>query len=95
MMQYFSYLILFFKAAYGYHIHVPNDRYIWNWPKEVAAMALIAFIVALYGIASLCEGMEILFSAIHAVMSSYPGMLITVAATAYLTYRWYRARYTA
>ena len=58
-------------------------------------MALIAFIVALYGIASLCEGMEILFSAIHAVMSSYPGMLITVVATAYLTYRWYRERYTA
>ena len=54
-------------------------------------MALIAFIVALYGIASLCEGMEI----IHAVMSSYPGMLITVAATAYLTYRWYRAHFTA
>ena len=58
-------------------------------------MALIAFIVALYGIASLCEGMEILFSAIHAVMSSYPGLLITVAATAYLTYRWYRAHFTA
>lgn len=34
-------------------------------------MTLIAFIVALYGIASLCEGMEILFDAIHAVMSPY------------------------
>ncbi len=62
--------------------------------KEVATMALIAFIVALYGIASLCEGMEILFSAVHAVMSSYPGTVITVAVTAYLTYRWYRARHT-
>lgn len=58
-------------------------------------MALIAFIVVLYGIASLCEGMEILFSAIRAVMSSYPGTLITIAVTAYLTYRWYRARHIA
>lgn len=41
------------------------------------------------------EGMEILFSAIHAAMSSYPYMLITAAADAYLTYRWYRARFTA
>ena len=55
-------------------------------------MILIAFLVALYGIASVCEGMGILFSAIHAVMSSYPGTLITIAAIAYLTYRWYRAR---
>ena len=49
-------------------------------------MTLIAFFVALYGIASLCEGMEILFDAIHAAMSSYPGTIITVIATAYLTY---------
>lgn len=56
-------------------------------------MTLIAFLVALYGIASLCEGMEILFDAIHAVMSSYPGMMITTVVTAYLTYRWYRARH--
>ena len=55
-------------------------------------MILIAFFVALYGIACLTEGMEILFAAIHAVMSSYSGMIITVAATAYLTYRWYCAR---
>ena len=41
------------------------------------------------------QGMEILFDAIHAVMSSYPGMLITVVVTAYLTYRWYRARHVA
>ena len=58
-------------------------------------MVLIAFFVALYGIASLCEGMGILFTAIRAVMSSYPGTLITIAVTAYLTYRWYRARYIA
>ena len=58
-------------------------------------MALIAFIVVLYGIASLCEGMGILFAAIRAVMSSYPGTLITIAVTAYLTYRWYRARHIA
>ena len=58
-------------------------------------MTLIAFIAALYGIASLCEGMEILFSAIHAVMSSYPGTLISAAAAAYLTYRWYRTRNSA
>ncbi len=56
-------------------------------------MTLIAFFVALYGIASLYEGMEILFDVIHAVMSSYPGTIITVIATAYLTYRWYRARH--
>ena len=55
-------------------------------------MILIAFFAAIYGIACLAEGMEIFFAAIHAVMSSYPGMLITVAATAYLSYRWYRAR---
>ena len=55
-------------------------------------MALIAFMIALYGIASLCEGMDILFSAVHAVMSSYPGILITIAAVAYLTCRWYRTR---
>ena len=55
-------------------------------------MALIAFMIALYGIASLCEGMDILFSAVHAVMSSYPGILITVASVAYLTCRWYRTR---
>ncbi len=58
-------------------------------------MALIAFLVALYGIASLCEGMEILFYAIYAVMSSYAGTVIVMIATAYLTYRWYRARHTA
>ncbi len=56
-------------------------------------MPLIAIIVALYGIASLCEGMEILFDAIHAVMSSCPGTIITIIATAYLSYRWYRARH--
>ena len=61
--------------------------------KEVATMTLIAFFVALYGIASLCEGMEILFDAFRAVMSSYPGTIITIIATAYLTYRWYRARH--
>ena len=66
-----------------------------NLAREVATMTLIAIALVLYGIASLCEGMEILFSAIHAVMTSYPGTLITVAITAYLTYRWYRARYTA
>ena len=56
-------------------------------------MTLIAFFVALYGIASLCEGMEILFDAFRAVMSSYPGTIITILAIAYLTYRWYRARH--
>ena len=56
-------------------------------------MTLIAFFVALYGIASLCEGMEILFDAFRAVMSSYPGSIITIIAIAYLTYRWYRARH--
>ena len=40
-------------------------------------MILIVFFVALYGIACLTEGMEILFAAIHAVMSSYPGMIIS------------------
>ncbi len=80
----------------GYPVHVPNDRYeTRNLAGEVAKMALIAFLIALYGIACFCEGMDIFFSAVHAVMSSYPGMLITVAAVAYLTYRWYRARYTA
>jgi len=56
-------------------------------------MSLIVFLVALYGVASLCEGMEILFDAIHAVMSSYAGTFITVIVAAYLTYRWYRARH--
>ena len=66
----------------------------WNPAmEEVATMALIAFFVALYGIASLCEGMVILFDAIRAVMSSYAGTMITAIVTAYLTYRWYRARH--
>jgi len=38
-----------------------------------------------------CSMLEMLH--IHAAMSSYPGTIITVIATAYLTYRWYRARH--
>ncbi len=56
-------------------------------------MLLIVALVSLYALASVLEGMEILFAAMRAVMSSLPGTIITVAATAYLTYRWYRRRY--
>ena len=57
-------------------------------------MILIAFFVALYGLASLCEGLEILFDALHAVMTSYSGTVITVIVVAWMTYRWYRARHS-
>ncbi len=58
-------------------------------------MTLIVVLIALYALSSVLEGIGILFSAVYAVMSSLPGTIITVAATAYLTYRWYRARYIA
>ncbi len=63
--------------------------------EEVATMSVIVFLVALYALANVIEGLDILFSAIHAVMSSWPGIIAVVAVTAWMTYRWYRNRYIA
>ena len=56
-------------------------------------MALIAFIVVLYALGTFLEGIDILFTAIHAVMTSYSGTVITLIVVAFMTYRWYRARH--
>ena len=53
---------------------------------------IFAFLIALYGIGTLLEMLDVLFSATSAIMTSYSGTVITVVITAYLTYRWYRAR---
>lgn len=53
---------------------------------------IFAFLIALYGIGTLLEMLDVLFSATSAIMTSYAGTAITIVITAYLTYRWYRAR---
>ncbi len=58
-------------------------------------MSVIVFLVGLYALSCLIEGIESLFAAIHAVMSSWPGIIAVVAVTAWMTYRWYRDRYIA
>lgn len=56
-------------------------------------MTLFVILFVLYGLSSLFEGLETLFDATNAVMSSYSGMIIAAVVTAFLTYRWYRARH--
>ena len=56
---------------------------------------MLAFILVCYVIASVCDVLEDITCVIYPVMHSGAGILITIAVTAYLTYRWYRARQTA
>ena len=61
--------------------------------------ALVFLAFAIFGVYSLINTSVAQFPDFDAnvvmVMSSYPGTLITIAVTAYLTYRWYRARHIA
>ena len=58
-------------------------------------MTLNTFLIALDSVTSPSEGMDILFAAIQAVMSSYPGIIITFITSAYFAYRWYRKNHDA
>ena len=54
---------------------------------------MLAFLLVLFALSSVCEALEEITYVIAPVMRSVPGILVTVAVTAYVTYRWYRARY--
>ena len=54
---------------------------------------MFAFLLVMFVLASVCEALEEITYVIAPVMHSSAGILITVAVTAYVTYRWYRARH--
>ena len=56
---------------------------------------MFAFLLVMFVLASVCEALEEISYVIARVMHSRAGILITVAVTAYVTYRWYRARHSA
>ena len=56
---------------------------------------MLAFLLVLLVLSSVCEALEEITYVIAPVMRSVPGILVTTALTAYVTYRWYRARHSA
>ena len=56
---------------------------------------ILAVIIVLYLLSSVFEAFEEISATIAPVMNSGVGMAITVIVTAYITYRWYRARHSA
>ena len=56
---------------------------------------MFAFLLVMFVLASVCDVLEEITYVIAPVMHSRAGILITVAVTAYVTYRWYRARHSA
>ena len=56
---------------------------------------MFAFLPVMFVLASVCDVLEEITYVIAPVMHSSAGILITIAVTAWLTYRWYRARHSA
>ena len=56
---------------------------------------MLAFLIALYLFASMMEALEEISAVVAPVMHSGVGILLTIAVTAFVTYRWYRARHSA
>ena len=54
---------------------------------------IFVFLIALYGIASIFEVFEEITAELVPFLNSEAGMLITIAVTAYMSYRWYRNRH--
>ncbi len=56
-------------------------------------MSFVVLILALYILSTVLEGISSFFSSLHAILTSWPGIVAVVAVTAWLSYRWYRDRY--
>ena len=56
---------------------------------------MLAFLIVLFVISSVCDALEEITCVIAPMARSSMGILITIAVTAYVTYRWYRARHSA
>ena len=56
---------------------------------------MLAFLLVMFVLATVCDVLEEITYVIAPVMHSRAGILITIVVTAYLTFRWYRARHSA
>ncbi len=56
---------------------------------------IIVLLIALYVLASLFESLDEITAVLAPVMNSGIGLVLTIAVTAYVTYRWYMNRHRA
>ena len=82
------------RSTCGEHI-VHIDGVTGSSPVQTTQSRIITRIVlliALYVLASVFEALDEIVAVLAPVMNSGIGMVVTVAVTAYVTYRWYMKR---